>query len=99
MLLTVDLSVRRVLEALQAGPATPGILATSFDMGVDESHEALAAAVDEGLAEQVGPIAYGLTETGRRLAALTLSSDRWREGVQTMAQLEHRNQALARLDP
>jgi hypothetical protein len=63
----VDLSIRRVLEGLRRGPATPRILTTSYGMGIDESEEALAQAIDDGLVEQIGVLGFGLTADGAQL--------------------------------
>jgi hypothetical protein len=64
----IDLSVRRVLEALTPGPAAVRILVTSYGMEVAESEEALAWCVDEGLCEQVGALGFGLTDYGKELS-------------------------------
>ncbi len=64
----MDISTRRVLLALAPGPAMVRILVTSYGMGIEESEEALAAAVDEGICEQVGSMAFGLTQHGKELA-------------------------------
>lgn len=73
----LDLSVRRVIEALAPGPATVRILVTSYSMEIAESEEALTWCVDEGLCEQVGTLGFGLTEEGKELANM-LSAGRVR---------------------
>lgn len=48
----------------------------TYRMGVEESEQALAAAIDGGLVEEVGPVGFGLTEDGRLAAGELVGAGR-----------------------
>lgn len=65
----MDPSIRRVLEAFAASPASVAILWTTYHMEREEAEAALHQAIEEGYVEDVGPIAFGLTPDGVKALA------------------------------
>lgn len=90
----MDLSVRRVLEALLPGPATPRILVVSYGMGIDESEAALAEAIDQGLARPRGPVAFELTDDGRAMAEEVVAPSRLDRAGATADLLDRRARTI-----
>jgi hypothetical protein len=84
----MDPSILMVLRALASGPASPGILWTRYGMEKEEGEAALTQAVDEGLVEEVPPIAFGLTRDGVRVLR-----ERTGEHGRTATSLRHAGRA------
>jgi hypothetical protein len=86
----MDQSLRRVLEALLPGPGTPRLLVQTYGMGIQESEQALTHAIEEGLAQPQGPIAFELTDEGREQALSLLPADRRERAIAISQRLENR---------